>query len=175
MHLELVELLSSLSLSGEDTENVETDSLFEGPALANDDLVTGLDTESGGDVGGEVLVALLVTGVLGDEVKVFTADDQGACTALVPIAKRFLVVLAEPCVRSGPGYSRTVHLGGHDSSGQDTATDGDHAGEWALLVDALLLVVLENVRLLLESALRLDTISQSAFVDSLVRGFAQRT
>ena len=80
-------------------------------------------------------MSLLVTRVLGDEVKVFTADDQGACTALVPIAKRFLVVLAEPCVRSGPGYSRTVHLGGHDSSGQDTATDGDHAGEGALLVD----------------------------------------
>jgi hypothetical protein len=34
-------------------------------------------------VGGEVLVAPLVTGVLGDEVEVFTADDQGACSALV--------------------------------------------------------------------------------------------
>jgi hypothetical protein len=157
MHLELVELLSSLSLSGEDTENVETDGLGEGPALANDDLVTGLSTESGRNVCGEVLVALLVTGVLGDEVKVFTADDQGA-----------------------------VHLGGHDSSGQDTATDGDHAGEWALLVDvgtlngglgrteaqanvlvpspgagvlarSADLVVKEDVRLLLESALRLDS------------------
>lgn len=30
---------------------------------------------------------------------------------------------------------RTVHLGGHDGSGKDTSTDGDHAGEWALLVD----------------------------------------
>lgn len=29
----------------------------------------------------------------------------------------------------------TVHLGGNDSAGQDTATDGDHAGERALLVD----------------------------------------
>jgi hypothetical protein len=28
-----------------------------------------------------------------------------------------------------------VHLGGHDGTGKDTATDGDHAGEWALLVD----------------------------------------
>jgi hypothetical protein len=28
-----------------------------------------------------------------------------------------------------------VHLGGHDSSSKDTATDRDHAGEWALLVD----------------------------------------
>jgi hypothetical protein len=33
------------------------------------------------------------------------------------------------------GQRRTVHLGGHDGAGKDTATDGDHAGEWALLVD----------------------------------------
>ena len=30
---------------------------------------------------------------------------------------------------------RTVHLGGDDSAGQDTATDRDHTGEGALLVD----------------------------------------
>jgi hypothetical protein len=101
---------------------------------------------------------------------------------------------------------RTVHLGGHDGAGEDTATDGDHAGERALLVDVGALngslggtetqtdvlvpspgagvlagtaglVVLEDVRLsqrisirtrcgcrgglqylLLESALRLDTV-----------------
>ena len=105
MHLELVELLSSLSLSGEDTENVETDGLGEGPALANDDLVTGLSTESGRNVCGEVLVALLVTGVLGDEVKVLAADDESA-----------------------------VHLGGDDGAGEDTATDGDETSEGALLV-----------------------------------------
>jgi hypothetical protein len=103
MHLELVELLSSLSLSGEDTEDVEADSLGEGPALANDDLVTGLDTESGRNVCGEVLVALLVTGVLGDEVKVFTADNQGACDALAPIAKRLPMFLSEPCAHSRDG------------------------------------------------------------------------
>jgi hypothetical protein len=56
-------------------------------------------------VGGEVLVALLVTGVLGDEVKVFTADDD-----------------------------RPVHLGRHDGAGEDTAADRDLAGEGALLV-----------------------------------------
>lgn len=78
IRLELGELLGSLSASGEDTEDVETDGLGEGPALANDNGVTRLDTESGRDVGGEVLVALLVTGVLGDKVEVFTADDQGA-------------------------------------------------------------------------------------------------
>lgn len=75
--LKLGELLDSLASSGKHTEDVETDGLGEGSALANDDLVTGLDTESGGDVGGEVLVALLVTGVLGHKVKVLAADDEG--------------------------------------------------------------------------------------------------
>ena len=28
-----------------------------------------------------------------------------------------------------------MHLGGHDGAGEDTATDGDHASERALLVD----------------------------------------
>lgn len=37
-----------------------------------------------------------------------------------------------------PG-KRTVHLGGHDGTGKDTATDGDHAGERALLVDVVAL------------------------------------
>lgn len=108
-----------------------------------------------------------------------------------------------------------MHLGGHDGSGKDTATDGDHAGEWALLVDVVALdgvlggtetqtdilnpspaagvlagsadlVVQEDVRLsrrisiekdvcrgmgwsylLLISALRLDTISQSVFARTL--------
>jgi hypothetical protein len=87
MRLELGELLGSLSASGEDTEDVEADSLGEGPALADDDCVTGLDTESGRDVGGEVLVALLVTGVFGNEVEVFTADNQGTWVLLVYAAK----------------------------------------------------------------------------------------
>jgi hypothetical protein len=90
MRLELGELLGSLSASGEDTEDVEADGLGERPALADDDCVTGLDTEGGRDVCGEVLVALLVTGVLGDEVEVFTADNQGTCTMLVHSAKTIL-------------------------------------------------------------------------------------
>lgn len=50
-------------------------------------------------------MALLVTGVFWNEVKVLAADDEG-----------------------------TVHLGGDDGAGKDTATDGDKAGERALLV-----------------------------------------
>jgi hypothetical protein len=68
-------------------------------------LVTLLDTESGGDVGGDVLVALLVTVVLGDVMEVVTTDDKGA-----------------------------VHLGGDDGAGEDTATDGNETSEGALLV-----------------------------------------
>lgn len=83
----------------------KTYSLAQRPALANGDLVTILNTESRGNVGGEVLVALLVTGVLGDEVQVLSSDNDGS-----------------------------VHLGGNDGAGQDTATDGDHTGEGALLV-----------------------------------------
>lgn len=79
--------------------------LAERPALADGNLVTLLDTEGGGNVGGEVLVAALVTGVLGDEVQVLAADDEG-----------------------------TVHLGGDDGAGKDTATDGDETSEGALLV-----------------------------------------
>lgn len=56
-------------------------------------------------MGGDVLVALLVTAVLGDVVQVVATDDEG-----------------------------TVHLGGDDGTGQDTATDGDESGEGALLV-----------------------------------------
>lgn len=50
-------------------------------------------------------MALLITVVLGDVVEVVPADDEG-----------------------------TVHLGGDDGAGQDTATDGDETGEGALLV-----------------------------------------
>jgi hypothetical protein len=157
-NLKLRELLNRLASSGQDTQDVEADSLAERSALANGNLVTLLDTESGGNVGGNVLVSLLVTRVLGNEVEVLSADDDGS-----------------------------VHLGGNDGTSQDTATDGDETGEGALLVDVaalngglggsetqtdvlvpssatlarsgglgLGLRVLEDVRLLLESTLRLD-------------------
>ena len=134
--LELAELLHRLAGTGEDAEDVEADlravsvlrltrrrwgpvkevwryaigkgatnSLAERAALADGDLVTLLDTESGRDVGGDVLVPLLVTRVLLDEVEVLPADDD-----------------------------RSVHLGGNDGAGEDTAADRDETGEGALLV-----------------------------------------
>lgn len=84
-----------------------TYSLAQRSALANGNLITLLDTESGGNVGGEVLVALLITRVLGDKVEVLSSDNEGS-----------------------------VHLGGNDGAGQDTTTDGNEASEGALLVYA---------------------------------------
>lgn len=89
----------------------DTYGLAQRPALSNGDLITLLNTEGRGDMGGEVLVSLLVTGVLGDEMEVFAADDDGP-----------------------------VHLGGHNSARQDTTTDRDQTGEGALLVCTKLLL-----------------------------------
>ena len=90
-------------------------SLGKRPALANGDLVTVLNTESGRNVRSQVLVPLLVTRVLGDEVEVLAADDQG-----------------------------TVHLGGDDGAGEDTATDGNKTGEGALLVCKIAALAIES-------------------------------
>lgn len=56
-------------------------------------------------MGSEILVSLLITGVLRDEVEVFSADDESS-----------------------------VHLGGNNGAGQDTATDRDESSERALLI-----------------------------------------
>ena len=53
----------------------------------------------------EVLVSLLVSGILGDELEVLASDDDGS-----------------------------VHLSRDNGAGQDTATDGDETSEGALLV-----------------------------------------
>ena len=82
-----------------------TYSFAQRPALANSNLIALFDTECWGDVCGEVFVALLVTRVLGDEMEILSSDNEGS-----------------------------VHLGGHDGAGEDTTTDGDETGEWALLV-----------------------------------------
>ena len=62
-------------------------------------------------MGGEVLVSLLVTRVLGDEVEVLAADDE-----------------------------RAVHLGRDDGACQNATADGDEASEGAFLVYAFVLV-----------------------------------
>ena len=92
------------------SDDVEPDRLGEGTALSDGDDVTVLDVEGGRAVSGNVLVTLLETTVLGDVVQVVPADDDGA-----------------------------LHLGGDDDALEDAATDGDVAGEGALLVDVVAL------------------------------------
>jgi len=121
-HLELLESLDGLSCPGQNAENVESYlegissfvihseyrssySLAERSALANSDLITLFHTEGRGNMSGEIGVSLLVSGVLGDEVEIFSAHNDGS-----------------------------VHLGRDDGTGQDTASNGNQAGEWAFLV-----------------------------------------
>lgn len=73
--------------------------------MPNCNLITLLHTESWRDVRGKVLVALFVSGIFGDEVKVFAANDESA-----------------------------VHLSGNNSTGENTAADGNFASERTFLV-----------------------------------------
>lgn len=82
------------------------DGLGKGPALADDDDVSFLDSEGGGAVHGDVSVPLFVTIVFGDVVEVITPYDDGP-----------------------------LHLGGDGNSLEDLSPDGDVAGEGALLVN----------------------------------------
>jgi len=122
-------------------------------------------------MGSKVLVALFITSVLGDEVEVLATDNDG-----------------------------TMHLGGDDGAGKDTTTDRDQSSEWALLVNIVTfngilgrpeaqtnvlvpslststlclcssLMVLEDVRLLLISALTLDCEFGSHVFDCEITAF----
>jgi len=87
---------------------------------------------------GDVLMALLVTVVLGDVVEVVSPDNKSS-----------------------------MHLGGDDGAGQDTATDGDETSERTLLV---------NVRTVdcsvggLEAQSNILVPSPSSFPNSALRG-----
>ncbi len=62
--------------------------------LTDCDLVTLFNTESRAHVSCKVGMSLLVSGIFGNEVKVFSSDDDGS-----------------------------MHLRGNDGAGQDTASD----------------------------------------------------
>eukprot|EP00976_Prorocentrum_cordatum_P018580 376498-Prorocentrum_minimum.AAC.6 len=109
-NLELAKTLAALGDAGGNLKHVEAHGLRERPALAHGDGVTIVAAEGRGDVRRQVLVTLLVTLVLGDEVKVVTTNDNGA-----------------------------LHLGGLDHTVENAAADGNIAGEGALLVDVVAL------------------------------------
>jgi hypothetical protein len=90
----------------DDLENVEAHRLGERAALTDLDGVTDGDTEGGRDVGDNVLVTLLIALVLGEKVKVVTAEHNGA-----------------------------LHVRLDDLATHDAATNRHAAGERALFVN----------------------------------------
>lgn len=103
--LELGELLL-LGSRDSNLQDVESNGLRQRSALANNNNITLLDTESWGNVSSDVLVSLLVSVVFWNKVEVVSSDDDGS-----------------------------VHLGGNNGTGHDLTSDGDVTNEWALLVD----------------------------------------
>jgi hypothetical protein len=88
-------------------KDVESDGLGQRSALANsDDVTLGNIDECGRDVNGNILVPLLKAPILGYELKVISADDDGS-----------------------------LHLVRDNHSLQDTSSDGHVAREWAFLID----------------------------------------
>eukprot|EP00353_Schmidingerella_taraikaensis_P017470 CAMPEP_0185603400 /NCGR_PEP_ID=MMETSP0436-20130131/2437_1 /TAXON_ID=626734 ORGANISM="Favella taraikaensis, Strain Fe Narragansett Bay" /NCGR_SAMPLE_ID=MMETSP0436 /ASSEMBLY_ACC=CAM_ASM_000390 /LENGTH=196 /DNA_ID=CAMNT_0028233863 /DNA_START=245 /DNA_END=835 /DNA_ORIENTATION=- len=87
-------------------DDVEADGLGEGAALADGHDITGSDTEGGGAVDGDGVMALLESVVFLDVMKVIASDDD-----------------------------RPVHFSRDDNTLEDSAADGHVARERALLVD----------------------------------------
>ena len=73
--------------------------------MPNCNLITLLHTESRRNVRSKILMTFLVSGVFGDKVKIFAANDEGA-----------------------------MHFGGDDGASENTAADGDFASEGTFLV-----------------------------------------
>lgn len=59
-------------------DDVEANGFGQGPALADGNVVSFVDTEARRDVGGSVRVSLLETVVLFDVVQVIATNDEGA-------------------------------------------------------------------------------------------------
>jgi len=91
-------------------DDVEANSFGERAALTDSHDITSLDTESGGAVSGDGLMALLESVVLLDVMQVVASDDDGPC-----------------------------HFSRDDNTLEDSASDANVAGEWALLVNVGLL------------------------------------
>lgn len=104
-NLELVERLLGTSTRN-DTDNVEFHGLREGTALTDDDHITLVNFEAGRAVDRESLMTLLVSLVLGTEVKIVTTNDNSS-----------------------------VHGGALHNTTQKMPTNADIASEGALLVN----------------------------------------
>lgn len=89
-------------------QHIESNGLGNRSTLTNNNNITFLDTESGRNVGSQVLVSLLVSVVFRNIVQVVSSDDNSS-----------------------------VHLGRHNGTGQNLSSDGDSSGEWTLLVNVV--------------------------------------
>ncbi len=99
----------SEDLIGLALEDIESDGLGQRSALSDGNDISFLDSLEGrGAVSGDVGVSLLVSAILFDIVKIISSDDDSS-----------------------------VHFGAHDHSLQNSSSDGDIAGEGALLVDVV--------------------------------------
>lgn len=93
------------------SDNIESDCLGEGSALANSDDITDLGSAIGRtQMGGEVVMSLLEPVVLLDVVEIISSQDDGSS-----------------------------HFGGENDTLEDRSTDGHVRGEGALVVDVLAL------------------------------------
>lgn len=102
------ELFSNIAdnVVGDDFQNVEVHSFAESFALPDDDDITFLNAEGGRAVDWNISVPLFVSVVLGNIMKVISADDDSP-----------------------------LHFGGDDDALQNFASDWHVGGEWALLID----------------------------------------
>jgi len=90
------------------SDNVEADGLGERAALSDGHDITDSKSEGGGAVSGEGLMALLKSVVLLDEMEVIASDDDGS-----------------------------LHFVRDNNTLEDFASDGDVAGEGALVIDVI--------------------------------------
>jgi hypothetical protein len=92
--------------SWDDLQDVEPHSFRQRPALANDDMVTFLDTEAWGDVSRNVGMPLLIPLIFLHKVEVVPANNDSP-----------------------------VHLSTMACSSNDSASDRNSSSEWALLIN----------------------------------------
>lgn len=105
--LELGELLGTLNTSGLNLQHIEPDGLAQRPALSNGDNIALLNTNKARtQMGSQVLVPLLVPVILWNIMQIVAPNNDGA-----------------------------LHLGGDDDTSENTATNGDVAGEGTLCVN----------------------------------------
>ena len=99
--LHLDELLALITLElRNNIDDVETNGFGQGPALADGNVVSFVDTEAGRDVRGSIGVSLLETVVLFDVVQVIATDDEGA-VHLVALDSALKIVLVCVAGRGG--------------------------------------------------------------------------